>query len=416
MAKGKSINVSLALIAFMMLATNANAQLGFEPNIAGGVLQFDPTVTGEVSSEEVTFIGQQQNDAPYTVEIRINGQYFAAEPNNFRIDPQQRVAVTFRFNPEAEGQFEAGVTILNYLANGDRPRVYNVTLQGEGIEDRAPEIVVAPAAVQLLVEEAGGRAERSLTVRNTGGAELSWNIPAYNAAWLTAAPRNGRIAAGGAAQIRLSTSELPEENGNYEVTVRILSNDPDRGEVRIPVTLTVEINRDVTQTIHLRRGWNLISLNVVPNDDYRVDGRLDLPRLISQIVNSVVIIKNFAGQFCIPSRDFFNNMDEWDLRQGYWINVNQDVDWEIVGDIIPADRQIDLNAGWQTVAYYPNQELSFGTAFANLINQGAVTILKNGRGEFMIPDRNFGFDRVAIPGDGFQLKLSRNASFHYPAE
>ncbi len=402
---------SAALLAVVIVfSPDAFAQLGFNPNIVNGVIQFGEVPVGNSSRQWVTFIGMQRDDAMMDVSVQIQGENFTANPANFRIEPQQQVAVAFEFRPPRAGQFQVAVRIVAG-SNQGRQFIYDATLVGVGVVPPAPNIEVAPNAIRLLVEEAGGSDEESLTIRNSGNAELSWNKPAFNAGWLTVAPRNGRIAAGRETAIRLTTNNLPEENGDYQVTLRITSNDPDQAEVRIPVTLTMAIPNVETQTIHLRAGWNMISLNVTPGDEYRDNGVLTPQSLTVNIRQQVYIIKDYVGNFCMPTRNFWG-IREWDLTQGYWIKTTEAVDWEIVGDPIPVDNLIHLQHGWNVIAYYPRRNDDPINLFRALENAGVLMMVKGPLGQFYRP--NYHFEWLLRPNDGVMVKVSQAVDFRYP--
>lgn len=410
---GKYFRLAAIGFAVVLLSTGAFGQLAFEPNIVNGVIQFDDTPVGESSNEWVTMIGNPMNDVQQEVNISVQHEYFSANPTFFRVEAGQQVAVTFTFSPEEEGDFETTFRVTAGQPMG-RVFVYDSRLAGTGIAEPAPEISVAPASVELLVEEEDGSDDASLTIRNTGEVELVWNIPDFNVEWLTVAPRNGRIAAGRSSVVNLETAALPGENGEYEVTLRILSNDPDQGEIRVPVLLTLNLPVEDVQVLHLRQGWNMVSLNVDPNQDYRDNGVLTMPALTSNIQEHIILIKNYAGGFCLPDRGFWG-IREWDVTQGYWIKTSAAVDWEIIGEPIAEDAPIHLRAGWNTIAYYPRRDAEGRILFQALEQAGLLRIIKGPLGQFYIPGLPF-YYWTLHPNDGVMVRVSQEVDFRYPVE
>lgn len=102
-----------------------------------------------------------------------------------------------------------------------------------------PEIAVSPAALAVTLNT-GGTATRTLTISNTGTANLAWNISENPVvAWLSASPITGTLAPGGEQPIAVAFDATGLSVGIYTTTLRISSNDPDEPTVDVSVTLTV---------------------------------------------------------------------------------------------------------------------------------------------------------------------------------
>ncbi len=160
------------------------------------------------------------------------------------------------------------------------------------------------------------------------------------------------------------------------------------------------------QNIELARGWNLISLNIVPQST--VIRELMAPLLID---DRLLILKNDAGQFYYPMRDF-NNISHWNSSEGYQIKVAADATFSAVGSTIPADRELALTQGWSIIPYYPTFQLPPAVAIETIA--GSTVLIKNGSGQFYLPSRNYSNMGAMRPGQGFWIKLTADATLIYP--
>jgi subtilisin family serine protease len=78
--------------------------------------------------------------------------------------------------------------------------------------------------------------------RLLGNAALWAHRPA---AWLTASPETGDIAAAGSAEIRIGFDARGQTPGRHQTTLVVSTNDPDESAVRIPVTLEIIAAPDI---------------------------------------------------------------------------------------------------------------------------------------------------------------------------
>ncbi|MBT7619347.1 MAG: hypothetical protein HN590_18875, partial [Calditrichaeota bacterium] len=117
-------------------------------------------------------------------------------------------------------------------------------------------------------------------------------------------------------------------------------------------------------TVSLREGWNMISINVSPpeqfwmeNEDRGPDVVLMTEQLrIDERHHHIIMMKNEDGLFYAP-RWGFNNIPFWNLTEGYRINVDEDVEATWFGERIPPNADIPLEEGWNVIPYYPRYRL-----------------------------------------------------------
>jgi len=92
-----------------------------------------------------------------------------------------------------------------------------------------------------------------------------------------------------------------------------------------------------TDVIHLKAGWNLISLDVSP---YQPSVDFDNGALI------------YDADPMIPP--FLNTLNSFEDGYGYWVKLNDTDTLEITGVCIPDTLKRDFDAGWNLIAYPPD--------------------------------------------------------------
>lgn len=164
--------------------------------------------------------------------------------------------------------------------------------------------------------------------------------------------------------------------------------------------------------IELPRGWSMISSDCDFSEEFCNDDGPDFQLILEDILEEVIIFKNIQGQFCIPEMDFYM-FNTWDVSQGYLVKVSEDVDLEIHGEPIEFDRPIELQAGWNMIAYYPDYEAYFENACEGILDH--VIIAKDGMGRFWVDEFNFPVLPM-IPGWGYMIKVDEDCQLRYPLE
>ncbi|MBT7787259.1 MAG: T9SS type A sorting domain-containing protein [Calditrichaeota bacterium] len=202
--------------------------------------------------------------------------------------------------------------------------------------------------------------------------------------------------------LNLNSTGLPEDI-RFEAELRFYHNAVG-GEFNLLIALDV-LGGIRTVDFDLVEGWNLISGNVVPEN-------LDVRELTSPLVEGdlLIIMKNGLGQFYLPEHNF-NNIDQWEVSDGYQVNVREATHWEISGAPIESDTPIALREGWNMKAYFPRHPIEAPVAFAGITE--ILEIAKDGIGNFYLPE--FGFSNMGnlIEGLGYQLKMTQAAELVY---
>ncbi|MBT7788066.1 MAG: T9SS type A sorting domain-containing protein [Calditrichaeota bacterium] len=179
------------------------------------------------------------------------------------------------------------------------------------------------------------------------------------------------------------------------------------GETRISVTLQVNggPGQRAQRMLELIPGWNMVSLNIVPNNN-------DIVELVSPLVeeNLLMIVKDGLGRFYYPEHGF-NNIPEWAVTDGYLMYLRGNAEMLIDGRTIAEDDPIPLAEGWNMKAYYPNEPIDAVVALALIADR--LEIAKDVLGHFYIPEFEFSNIGDMITGQGYQFKVVEQLDLVY---
>ncbi len=401
------------LFVMLLLPAVANGQLAFFPPLDQG-LRFEDTPVGEESVQVLTMVAVPVNDVQQRVLLRNQNPVFTLGQNNFVINPGEAVAVEVTFAPRDAIAYHDELTILAGGPAG-QVREYQTVMTGRGVEAGAPEIHVEPLEIALEVIEEGGGDESTFTISNRGDAVLEFEVVAPDVEWLEVPAVQGELDPDAERDVRVSTTDDIPDNGRYSTEIPVRSNDRDNPEIVVTVILTVAVPEPVERRIELVRGWSMISSNVDFTRDYIDEQGPDIQLILADIIDHVLLFKDGNGHFCASAFDFWG-IPAWNTAEGYLIKTDEETVLTLHGYPIPPDREIELEAGWNMIAYYPDFEAAFEDIFAELVDRDLLQLAKNGFGRFYAPDWGVGGDIVAHPGEGFLVRVSRDCRFRYPDE
>jgi len=171
------------------------------------------------------------------------------------------------------------------------------------------------------------------------------------------------------------------------------------------VILEFPFNAMIEFSIALATGWNSISSIVEPED-------LWLNSIFSDIVDDIVIVKQGAGIY-IPSQGI-NLIGNWVPTRGYTVFASQATTLVMEGlQINPTQTILNLNSGWQLVAYLRDSEMNAETAFASIASK--IVIVKDSAGGIYIPSMGLNLIGNLKPGKAYSIFMTESATFNYPA-
>jgi hypothetical protein len=170
----------------------------------------------------------------------------------------------------------------------------------------------------------------------------------------------------------------------------------DGGQSRMNLSVTSLAN----QTLALRQGWNMISLNLDPVEFYPNDQAPgpDHQAMFAQLVDEegnliLDLLKDGLGRFWSPEWDF-NSIPYWNPLEGYQIKVSRSCEAVFEGiHQIPPGADIPVHPRWNLIPYFPDYELGRFICRARLLCAitiiESVLIAKDGDGLFLWPEWGF---------------------------
>ncbi|MCB5251566.1 MAG: choice-of-anchor J domain-containing protein [Candidatus Cloacimonadaceae bacterium] len=156
------------------------------------------------------------------------------------------------------------------------------------------------------------------------------------------------------------------------------------------------------QSLFLRRGWNLVSLNVASAD-------CSVQNLLYPIQGAVLQVKGTQGVY-VPGNPY-SSLNYFQQGEAYLIQVNEHCEWIVSGIKIPCSTPIALADGWNLCAYLPQSEMLVSQA---LINTSPWLLQVKGRDGVYIPGNPYSTLTAMSPGKGYWFDISGEHQLVYP--
>ena len=157
-----------------------------------------------------------------------------------------------------------------------------------------------------------------------------------------------------------------------------------------------------SQSLSMQAGWNMVSLNVEP-EDYSISS------IFSGVSDYLQAIKCPAGVY-IPSNPF-NTLSSLSEGKGYFVKLSSLRFLQVLGDPVNASNPITLARGWNLVGFNPQNALFVDEALASIAN--TLVQVKGAEGVYE-PDNPFSTLSTMSPGCAYWIKTSAAATLVYP--
>jgi hypothetical protein len=352
-----------------------------------------------------------------------SARWFTWEPQDGTLNPDEDVdiIVTFDTTELIEGLYQG---ILFFETNDpENPLVeVDVTLS-IGVEPPVAMIDVADFAFEMNVEDDPAMEVFGIAAEaGEDRVDLDFDIMIEDGEWASVDPAAGSIAAGEGVEVELTVNPAGLEPGmEYMAMMTITTNDPDNRETMVDITLTIA--PDIREIVlELDQNWNMISINVDPQQFYARDEGPDVVQMfdglrVDEDNHRIILLKNGDGQFYAPAWGF-NSIPYWNLTEGYQMNMSEAFDYGIEGTPIPAGADIPLGPLWNLVAYFPMYDLDASApdfyVLSSIIEN--VFIAKDVDGLFLSPRFRFSNMRDWTEGQGYQVKIEgeEDVILNYP--
>jgi hypothetical protein len=214
------------------------------------------------------------------------------------------------------------------------------------------------------------------------------------------------------------TFTAPEIASDQTFTFGLIVNDGKVNSSVSTVSVTVKnSSSNITQSISLNIGWNIISANVIP-------ANLDMMAIFQPLITAGKLKKvmdeagNTLENFGVFG-GWTNNIGNMDLDRGYKVNVTGPVVLDLQGPPVALPQEISLNVGWNIIGYPTNQILDAMTIFQPLID---ATKLKKVMDEAGSTLEDFGFfggwtNNIGnlVPNKGYKVNMTSAGTLVIPA-
>ncbi len=224
--------------------------------------------------------------------------------------------------------------------------------------------------------------------------------------WIRPRPVSGTLAPGQQLDITVSLGAVDLPVLRLDGDLNFIHNAA-FGHTSIPVSInTFDGAGPIVERIWaLERGWNLVSLNITPQ-------QRNIVELMQPLVDAeaLMLVKDGRGRFYNPGVGF-NSIPDYDPGQGYQIYVVAAAQMAVPGVLVAADTPIALTAGWNMTAYYPRDPIDAEIALSGLGE--SLLIAKNIMGRFYIPAYDFNSLGNLSEGNGYQIKVAGDIELIY---
>ena len=167
------------------------------------------------------------------IESDVSGLSFS--PSTFTLAPNGSQTVTITFPSSVEGTFSGNITISSNDPNsGTSTLSVSIIVQPLPV----PVIAVQQTAVNFGAIEAGQTGQQTITVQNTGTADLEITGIESDVSGLSFSPSTFTLAPNGSQTVTVTFPSSVE--GTFSGNITISSNDPDRATQTLSVSIIVQ--------------------------------------------------------------------------------------------------------------------------------------------------------------------------------
>ncbi|MEA3443175.1 MAG: hypothetical protein U9R19_00460, partial [Bacteroidota bacterium] len=166
------------------------------------------------------------------------------------------------------------------------------------------------------------------------------------------------------------------------------------------------------QAINMPLGWSMWSTYIAPANQ-SIAIILDSITAAMFVQGPVEIVKNGLGEIYWPFYGI-NSIINHSVGRGYQVKMNTADTLHVAGVFIdPQLTGISLSAGWGIIAYLRTTAMNVEIAVASIAQ--SVEIIKNGSGNVYWPQYGINMLGLMVPGKGYQIKMTNQELFTYPA-
>lgn len=179
--------------------------------------------------------------------------------------------------------------------------------------------------------------------------------------------------------------------------------------------LDIVILSALTQNIGLSNGWNIVSFNVIPDNN---EMNLILQQLINQ--GQLVKVQNESGQsieYLSIINQWINNIGNMENSEAYYLKVNTNTSLTLTGAPVSVPYDVNLTAGWNYLPVPYQSSVPATTVVQTLMDNSQLIKMINESGQSIEYINGIGWINSInqlIPGEGYMLKVNQNLTLTFP--
>ena len=177
--------------------------------------------------------------------------------------------------------------------------------------------------------------------------------------------------------------------------------------------LSLNASAAYTVEVTFRERWNIISINVIPPQEFWDEEGPDVVLMTNQLrldeeTHNILLMKNQRGRFYAPELPFIN-IPYWGQEEGFYVKMREAVVTTWSGTPIAFNEDIPIRGGaWSYIAYFPHYDLPMDSpdfyAIQSILDR--VLLIKNTQGRFGAPQLPFSNMWPLTEGEGYHIKIS----------
>jgi hypothetical protein len=227
----------------------------------------------------------------------------------------------------------------------------------------------------------------------------------------------------------VSVTWAPDRAGDHEITV--VPNDPEPGDAGLVLCEAPATARRAlfVLDVGLYPSWNLISSAANPFAG-------DTTIVQRSIAGSYSVIQGFDGGALSYYPDLppeVNTLKRMDGEHGYWVKVtgagalaaSDEAEEEpdddpavalmMIGERLPEDHPLSLDAGWNLISYLPRRSLPVAQALVNIDGLYSAVLGFEGEARSYYPDLDPVFNTLERmrPGYGYWIRMDQPSTLQY---
>jgi hypothetical protein len=314
--------------------------------------------------------------------------------------------------------YKTGLTSTSYAVTGlsnNTKYYWRVIAKNSSISSSWSSVwnfttVIAVPSVPSLSSPANGATGQSLTSSLTWAS--STNATSYSVQVSASSDFSTVLFSNSSTALSFSLSGL-SNNTTYYWRVNASNSGGTSSWSSVWSFKTLEIvSTNRQQVITLNAGWNIISFNVIPEDNKIID-------IVKPLIDegSLVKMQDEKGNFMTNTKNgWFNNMDTLNYRKGYLINVSFNTQLSVTGTPVKDTITIPLNKGFNIIAYPKTKSMVAKTGFQKLMDEGSLLKVQDEKGNYIM-NLTSGSWLVRLdsllPNKGYYVNVKSNTSVNF---